>query len=119
MPTTWQTVVLTIVTAVLAPAIMLLLTRWQDRKDRAATNVKLDVIHKLVNSNMTAALQGELNSTIRERAALIELSESRKDLGRVPAPETTAAIASADSKITELSTTIDNRLKEAPHAPAP
>src|SRR6185503_6664284 len=30
------------------------------------TNGKLDLIHTLVNSNMTAAMQSELNATVRE-----------------------------------------------------
>ena len=81
----WEIIV---VAAIAAAGPMLLQAAVWKRQDR-----KLGEIHTLVNSNMTAAMQGELDSTIRERAALIELKASRKDAGKDPSPDALAAIA--------------------------
>lgn len=70
---------------------------------------QLTAIHTLVNSNLTASLQGELNSTIRELAGLREIVVLTKAAGRDAAAETLAAIALADSKIAELQTTLIDR----------
>lgn len=123
----WQLVLVAVITSIasiVSPVILSIITIRARRKDRqedwarqdqvakklaetakssvAATNGKLDVIHKLVNSNMTAAMQDSLDSTLRERAALIELREYRLDLGKEPTEDTLTAIALADAKIAEL-----------------
>ncbi|HEX3161136.1 MAG TPA: hypothetical protein VHQ92_01035 [Pseudolabrys sp.] len=81
----------------------------------AKANSKLNVIHVLVNSNMTAAMRDSLDSTVRERAALMELAQVRIDSGKVPHFETTAAITMADAKIAELAPALAER--DAAHAP--
>ena len=73
------------------------------------TNGKLDVIHKLVNSNMTAAMQDSLDSAVRERAALIELAEIAARRRQKPRQETLSAIALAEARIAELRATLDDR----------
>ncbi len=76
-----------------------------------ATNSKLDVIHALVNSNMTAAMQDSLDSSLRELATLRELVELRRSTSGEPSMETTSAIALAEAKINELRTTLEDRKK--------
>ena len=49
-------------------AILLLAANERVAKTAAVTNQKLDVIHTLVNSNMTAAMQAELDAINKERA---------------------------------------------------
>ena len=67
-------------------------------------NAKLDVIHGLVNSNMTASMQAELDATRRE---LVWMKA-------VPSPDENAvsAIAITESRIAELEQAIAKR-KEA------
>lgn len=106
----WQPILVQTLTTIIAPAAILLITAWiASKKVMASTNQKLDQIHTLVNSNMTAAMQDSLDSTIRERAALIELSTSRKDANKEPTQDTVSAIALADAKISELRVTLEYR----------
>lgn len=78
-----------------------------------STGRKLDVIHTLVNSNMTAALQGELNATLRELAMMQEVLALKSKSGLTPTPEALAAIQSAEKAIAELTTTLAERLSQA------
>jgi len=87
-------------------------------KTSAATNSKLDVIHTLVNGDVTAAIQDSLNSVVRELAALTKLRESRRAVGKKPSQETSAAIARAEAKIAELRATINARKTRAALAEA-
>lgn len=134
----YESIIVALIVSVLAPTIV----AWQTNRSRRAekredwarldqvrdqaaeaarllvqsnnvTNSKLDVIHTLVNSNMTAAMQDALDSTIRERAALMELAELRRATGSDPKAETTAAIALASSIIADLQATLADRRKSA------
>ena len=78
----------------------------------AITNGKLDTIHTLVNSNMTAAMQGEHDSTVRELAALQEIAAMRTEGGTKPSPATTIAIEMAEAKINELRAQLADRAKQ-------
>jgi hypothetical protein len=76
--------------------------------ERSASNTeqiggKLDVIHGLVNSALTAAIQDTLDQTIMLRAALTAVDKSN------PTPEGKEAIALADKKIADLTVTVDDR----------
>ncbi len=74
------------------------------------TNNKLDVIHTLVNSNMTAAMQAELDATIRELAMMQEVIDLKQaSSGRPPGVEALAAIASTKLKIGELRAILKDR----------
>lgn len=68
------------------------------------TNEKLDVIHTLVNSQLSSALKGELDGLIRERLLMLELSN-----GRV---EALAAIKSTEFRISELQQILKERTKQ-------
>lgn len=78
----------------------------------ALTNGKLDVIHVLVNSNMTAAMRAELDATIRELALMRQIVERDKTDGRPVLPEALAALKSTQLKINELNSTLNDRLKQ-------
>jgi len=70
---------------------------------------KLDQIHGLVNSNMTSALQSELDSTIRELAGLQEIIDLKRVGGHEPNGEATAAIETTRARITELQNVLADR----------
>lgn len=67
---------------------------------------KVDVLHKIANSALTAALTGELHSTKRELVLLLEKTD--------PSPEVLEIIIATRSRIGELQTRIDalNKLQE-------
>jgi hypothetical protein len=73
------------------------------------TNTKLDVIHGLVNSNMTAALQDQLDTNIREVALMREVVGLHRAQGRDPSPEALEAITFSEGKIAELKSQIADR----------
>ena len=72
---------------------------------------KLDVIHTLVNSNLTTALQNELEAASRELVLMREVITLHTAAGRKPSVETLAAIRAAESKVSELRATLNDRLK--------
>jgi hypothetical protein len=76
----------------------------------ASTNVKLDVIHTLVNSTMTKAMQSELDATKREVLMMLEVVELKKKAGTEPNPETLSAIEVTRSKISEMEAALEDRL---------
>jgi len=78
------------------------------------TNGKLDVIHQLVNSSMTAAMQSELDATVRELAMMREVMELKRAAGTEPAPETLAAIDATQAKIGELAASLQDRANATP-----
>jgi hypothetical protein len=77
------------------------------------TSDKLDVIHVLVNSNMTAAMQAELDATVREAAMIQEVMDLKMAAGTQPAVEALAALESARNKITELKAVLAGRSEAA------
>lgn len=85
----------------------------------AETNGKLDVIHTLVNSNMTAAMQAELDATTRELAMMREVASLNAAAGRAPTIEVLAAIDATESKISELTAAMADRAKAGMAASQP
>jgi hypothetical protein len=81
-------------------------------KTAEVTNGKLDVIHTLVNSNMTAAMQAELDATTRELAMMREVIDLKQAAGKKPTPMALAAVTATESKIHELQTALADRLKQ-------
>jgi inorganic triphosphatase YgiF len=63
------------------------------------TSSKLEVVHKLVNSNMSAALQAKLDALETSLAMMREVIDLKRAAGREPTPEALAAIQSTESKI--------------------
>jgi hypothetical protein len=77
----------------------------------AETNQKLDVIHVLVNSNMTAAMQSELVAVTAQLALIREVMEMNTTAGRKPSVDTLAVEKAAVVKVAELTASLNDRLK--------
>jgi hypothetical protein len=92
-------------------AKLLLAANERVAKSTQATNGKLDVIHGLVNSNMTAALQDQLDTNIREVALMREVVALHRAQGRDPSKEALEAITLSEGKIGELRSQIADRLR--------
>lgn len=79
------------------------------------TNGKLDVIHTLVNSNMTAEMQRSYDATKRELAVMRELMELRKANGLEPTPAVLAEIAATEITLNELDAALADRRQAQEH----
>lgn len=90
-------------------AAALLAATAKVEKAAEAANGKLDVIHTLVNSQLTAALQSELDAVTRELAMMREVVALNRAAGRAATPEALAAIEAATVKITELAAVMADR----------
>lgn len=94
----------------------------QNNKDVAITaraaNTKLDVIHTLVNSNMTAALQGELDSARANLATLRELIGLRVAQGQEPDEDTRVALKALEDKVGRLAANLHDRIEQTKVADA-
>jgi hypothetical protein len=71
----------------------------------------LKVIHTLVNSSMTAAMQAEHDATQRELAMMHEVIDLKKLAGQDPGAIALAAIARTEGRLEELSAALQDRLK--------
>jgi hypothetical protein len=126
--------VLAIFASITAPVILANRTAAMHREDRLAdwarqdriaaaaaraaekTNGKLDVIHTLVNSNMTAAMQAELDAIRREIVMMREVVALNLAAGREPTVEALAAIEDTAVKITALEAQLADRATAAENA---
>ena len=72
---------------------------------------KLDQIHTLVNNNMTAAMEDQLEARKSSLASLQEIVALRKESGASPNPDSVAAIESIKEKIGDLEAQLSDRLK--------
>jgi len=79
---------------------------------------KLDQIHTLVNSNLTAAMQDQLDARTATLVLLKEVAAGRKLGGIEPTKETLGVIASNEGKIAELSAQLSDRKKQTTAAAA-
>ena len=71
----------------------------------------LDVIHGLVNSNLTASMRAELEATIRDRASMAELVEIKQAAGHDPSEEALQAVKAADARVAELRASLGDRMR--------
>lgn len=74
-------------------------------ENQLVTGSKLSVIHTLVNSTLTAALQSALDATRREEALMRELVALRGD----DDPDAALALEATQQRIAELSAVLDDR----------
>jgi hypothetical protein len=72
---------------------------------------KLDVIHTLVNSTLTHAMQSEYEAVQRELAVMRELMELKRAAGQEPSAAVLASIDAAETKVNELSGALDDRAR--------
>jgi len=92
-------------------ATLLLANNERVAATQQETNGKLDVIHTLVNSNMTAAMQSEFDAVSRELAMMREVAALKQAAGQQPTGETTAAISVTEAKLHELDAALADRAK--------
>jgi hypothetical protein len=93
-------------------ASLLLAENKKVAKTAEVTNGKLDVIHILVNSNMTAAMQSELDATRREVVGLKEIVRLNQQIGQEPSQEALLAITDTEEKVAKLEAELRDRLKQ-------
>jgi hypothetical protein len=70
---------------------------------------RLNVIHTLVNSTLTAAKDAELAATRRELAMLLDMTNVQTDAGHVINDDRRAAIGALRLRIDELTTASQDR----------
>ena len=92
-------------------ALLLLAANERVAKAAASTNDKLDVIHTLVNSNMTAAMQAELTAVEAQHAVLLEVI-ALKEASGASAVESRSTMRSLEGRIGELRATLTDRLEQ-------
>lgn len=78
-----------------------------------AADKKLDQIHGLVNSNMTAAMTAEAAAVERELAGMLEIIELRKALGQEPSGEALGAVDAIRGRLAELQSQLADRARQA------
>jgi hypothetical protein len=78
-----------------------------------STDDKLDIIHRLVNSTLSAALAAELDALVGSLAMMKEVADLKKAAGHEPAGESAIAIQSTEAKIAEIRATLASRLEQA------
>ena len=81
----------------------------QNKAAAEVTNGKLDTIHTLVNSNMTAAMQSELDSVRRELVLMHEIIDLKRSAGTEPTKEALRAISATRDRIDELAAALEDR----------
>lgn len=74
----------------------------QARTSQIQTVSRLDAIHTLVNSNMTAAMERELSATRAMLASMRDVIDVKEDRGIPVQPETRVVIVEVEKRITEL-----------------
>jgi EAL domain-containing protein (putative c-di-GMP-specific phosphodiesterase class I) len=90
---------------------------WRISRKQNVINVrvdgKLDVIHTLVNSEKTLALQDKLDGLVRELVLLRMVVALHRADGAEPSTEALAEIANTETKIVELKRLLAERLVQA------
>ena len=82
------------------------------KRSMDALNEQIDVIHVLVNSNMTAAMQAELDATVRDLASMREVIDLKRAAGHAPTPIALAAVKATEEAVAELTAKLGDRLKQ-------
>jgi hypothetical protein len=76
-------------------------------------NQKLDVIHGLVNSNMSGAMQSELDALVTSAAMMREVIDLKRAARQEPSEEAVKALHDTEAKIAKLRVAMNDRLKQA------
>lgn len=82
-------------------------------------NEKLTVVHGLVNSSYTAALEGQYHATVRELALMREVFRLNERAGNVPNGDGLRAIEATEAKIKDLDAVLKERRAQAEAAAEP
>ena len=118
-----MTVAVAVIVSVLAPVLLAALTNRQRRQERLdnwarqdeielrqkENSEKLDIIHHLVNSQLTAVMQAEadallheLQATIRELAMMKQMMDLHELDGKMPDNDLLLAVVRTEAVITRL-----------------
>jgi hypothetical protein len=81
-------------------------------RSSAYVSGQLQQIHTLVNSNMTAAMQAELDARQAQLITLRELLALKTDVDHMPSREVLNTVALLETKIAELEANLADRLKQ-------
>lgn len=90
-------------------AALLLINNNRVAAAAEAATEKLDVIHTLVNSNLTTSLRSELNATKLTLQTLKEIMELRKVQGTEPSEEVLRIIQETQTKVNSLQRSLSDR----------
>jgi hypothetical protein len=96
----------------LGVAIPLLRASKRNTEALAVQESKLNVIHTLVNSTLTAALQAQLDATRRELTLMIELSAMQTEAGHEVSDDRKAAVGALSRKVDELAEAMADRAQQ-------
>lgn len=112
--TAFSTLLLAIGGIITALTVLIPILRGTQKntKQLAKQEGKLMVIHTLVNSTLSAALQAELDSTRREEMLLRELMTMRSDAGHDISDDQRAALGAVQRKIVDLSQAMADRREQ-------
>ena len=97
-------------------ATLLLASNKVVAKTAEITNGKLDVIHVLVNSNMTAAMQAQLIALKGQLILMHRVTDLNRQAGTSQTKDELAAIGAVDAQILELSASLKDRLQATERA---
>lgn len=100
-------------------AALLLANNERVAATQSETNSKLSIIHTLVNSNMTTAMQSEYDAIVRELALMKEVMALNQAEGRQPTTASLSAIEATEAKIKELAAALEDRAHAARRAETP
>lgn len=78
----------------------------------SSTASKLEVIHTLVNSQLTKALESERDAIRRELAMMEEVVAMKKTMGAAPSEGVLAAIAFTKAKLKDLELQLEDRARQ-------
>jgi hypothetical protein len=84
----------------------------------ATTDAKLDQIHTLVNSNLTASMQETLEATVRDLASLREVARLNETAGHEPSAQVLTVIKEAEARVEALRVEVADRLEQTKAATA-
>ena len=95
-----------------------LLAQQRDMAEAAAeraagTDQRLDVIHGLVNSSLSAAFESALDALVTSLAMMHEVIDLKREAGHEPAPEAVIALRDTEARIAELRITLADREQQA------
>jgi len=76
------------------------------------TTGQLREIHTLVNSNLLAAMRAEYEATVQQAVMMREVDGLNQAAGRHTSSATMAALENIDSRIEDLRTNIDDRIRQ-------
>lgn len=96
----------------LGVAVPLLRTSRDNSRKLVAQEAKLDVIHTLVNSTLTAAKQSELDGARRELVMMLELTAMQERDGTPASPDRLAGIGALRRRIDDLTSTMADRAEQ-------